>query len=841
MLFLHSLDVMAADPTLQWKTHESEHFLIHYPQSLKHFVAKVDVFSQQSHESLSAYFKWQPKHKTHLVLSDEVDQANGFAMPIPNNAMTLYMQPPTQGELLVYDDWLKMLIQHEYTHILHIDKVLNTPAFLRSIFGRFILLFPNALHPNWFQEGLATYMETDDSTGVGRGQSDTFQMMMRQEVLAGIKPLSRINTVSAHDWPFNSAYLYGVYFFRFIKDVYGEQSIMQLVDNYSENVLPYRVNSNPWRVTGKTLEQLWPDFRAYLNGYFKPQIERIKQQKSSDLKSLSASHLAYGTLAKGLNGDLWYSAISASRGAQLYVYSENTAKEHNVLELNSLATLDVSNEGKVLISQLEHCGQYAQYYDLYVLDNNKLQSITECGRYRLAKWLSKDRILALRYESGLAMLQVLDDQGVLLETIWRGDSADIISTFDVNKSGDVVAAMKFGLKPWNLYLWRDQKWVALTDDALVQSQPYFYGDDVYFVQGQIGQFEAYKIDLSNKLKTRLSHNLGGIKQVLPISGDEGIALAYSHKGYQVTRLNLKKYSNLYEKPQEKHSALPSFNISLKEDKDYTPFPSLLPSYWFPVLLSQGDLQEVGFFTSGNDALLNHQYLAQLTYERETKRSLVNVNYIYDSRLIVGLQQSLINTQFDAVSEYNEQLFAAYMQPILQMQNSFFPYLAYINSRTEFILNQSNSSVGSDINDNWFALGLIYDGLRTSLNAGDASDGWQASFSFESADIADSSLNDAEVLNLNTRYYLTMDTGHTIAQRLFLGVGLESGSPFQLGGEKSDAYIGPGIQLKQRSYALRGFDDDLLELRGDNSFLYNIEYRLPFSWKDHNIMVPPVGF
>ncbi|OUR60579.1 hypothetical protein A9Q73_11945, partial [Bermanella sp. 47_1433_sub80_T6] len=75
----------------------------------------------------------------------------------------------------------------------------------------------------------------------------------------------------------------------------------------------------------------------------------------------------------------------------------------------------------------------------------------------------------------------------------------------------------------------------------------------------------------------------------------------------------------------------------------------------------------------------------------------------------------------------------------------------------------------------------------------------------------------------------------------LGLGFSSNSPFKLGGERSDVYIGPGIQLKQRQYALRGFNDGQAELEGDNTLLYSLEYRLPFSWSDHNVMVPPVGF
>ena len=837
-----ALNTYAADPSLSWKTHESEDFLIHYPEKLSHFVSKVDLLSAKSHEDLSPYFNWQPKSKTHVVLLDEVDQANGFATPIPNNNMTLYMQPPTQGELLVYDDWLAMLIHHEYTHVLHIDKVLDIPSFLRRIFGRFILLFPNALHPNWFQEGLATYMETDEKRHTGRGQSDVFQLMMRQEVLHGIKPLSRINTVNAHDWPFNSAYLYGVYFFRFIEDVYGEEAIKKLVNNYSNNLLPYRVDSNPKLVTGKTLTDLWPEFSNYLQGYFDPQIKRIKAQDQNPYKILTKDYLAIGLLAKGVDSSTWYSAIDFSKAANLYRLSKGESEL--VVELNSLATVDVSSSGQVLVSQLEYCDQYSQYYDLYLLVDSRLERITKCGRYRMAKWNNKGQVVALKYDGGIAQLDVLSERGEKLSTLWQGTEGEILSAFDVSETGSIVATIKFGNDPWNLFFWQGTAWTALTNDTATQTNPFYSGDEVIFTQNQIGQSEAYRLDLKTNVTSRITHTLSGIKQFLPSDQSTASAIRYASTGYQIVDMEQGSYPNLYSRPLLKQPSLEVPELELNLDEPYKAYKSLMPSYWLPVLVNDGNLQEVGFFTSGNDALGLHSYIGQLTYEKHHKRGLGNLTYIYNSRWLLGLQRTLAGTSSnDSVSELETQLFAGFIYPVLQVQNSFYPYLAYVNNHSKFISEEFHISDDFDSKDNWLAMGLIYDGLRTSLNAGDASDGWQASFSSENAEVVDNTYAKGQVLSLDVRHYHSFNWGHTLAQRLFVGSGMDTQSTtdFQLGGSRSDAYIGPGIQLKQRKYALRGYDDDLNELNGENSFIYNLEYRLPFSWFDHNLMAPPVGF
>ena len=81
----------------------------------------------------------------------------------------------------------------------------------------------------------------------------------------------------------------------------------------------------------------------------------------------------------------------------------------------------------------------------------------------------------------------------------------------------------------------------------------------------------------------------------------------------------------------------------------------------------------------------------------------------------------------------------------------------------------------------------------------------------------------------------------LAQKLFLGLTLDGNSQFELGGNASEAYVGPGFQFKKRSLALRGFDENIPELRAKNAAVHSLEYRLPFDWHDHASMVPPVGY
>ena len=858
LLILVSLNALGANPELDWKVHESTNFKIYYPETLASYVLKVDRLAEESHSELSTYLKWTPKEKTNVVLIDEFDQANGFASPLPRNTITLFIQPPTNGELLVYEDWLKMLIHHEYTHTLHIDKALDIPAFLRSVFGRFVLFFPNALHPNWFQEGLATYLETDEENGIGRGQSDFFEMMMRTEIMNGFKPVSRINVINPHDWPLNTAYLYGVYFFKFIKDVYGEKAILDLVDNYSNNIVPYRVSSNPILVTGKDLETLWGEFEYYVAGYFKPQIDRIKSKPLTDTELVNNEFFSFGEFAVEKD-HIWFSATDKYLGSNLYrqrVGQSNAAELQ--IQLNSTGSLDINAQGKVLISQIEICDQYNSYYDLYVFEQGELNRLTKCSRYRQARWLSDSRILALRFDSGIPYVDELSADGQFVKNHWSGKAGDIVASIDVDQS-NVIATLKRGAEPWQLVILKGGQWKYLTDSPMLKVSPSISNGVITFTQAQLGQLEVHQLDIKTGSVKRLTHSIGGWGQAVVEDKERGYGLSYTNDGYQLKAFTLKEEPLLYfnqagyikSKKEDSGESLKGREVAKAIGQSaYSPLPSLLPTYWMPVFSSDGELSQLGVFTSGSDVLGNHIYTAQLTYESTTSTPLISTSYIYANKWVGAYSKSLSdfgrlegelipNGSTDEVFEEKEQWLLGRMFPFVSVGHSFYPFLAIANEKINLLTVNRSTLLLNESENNWIGAGVIYDGLRNSRWAADSVQGWQATLSVESANLADSNVREGDVLNLNSRHYMTFDNDHVLAQRLFMGIGFESNSLFQLGGSSSDPYIGPGVILNERSYPLRGYEeaDGLI---GENAVLHSIEYRLPFKWRDHTIMAPPIG-
>src|SRR6266478_988473 len=119
----------ALDPCFVWETLETPHFQVHYHQGMYWYAQKAARAAELSHQRLVPLLDHVPEERTHIVVQDDTDFANGNASPVLYNLIHAYAAPPdSRSTLADFDDPVYELISHEYTHILHLDTVFGLPA-----------------------------------------------------------------------------------------------------------------------------------------------------------------------------------------------------------------------------------------------------------------------------------------------------------------------------------------------------------------------------------------------------------------------------------------------------------------------------------------------------------------------------------------------------------------------------------------------------------------------------------------------------------------------------------------------------------------------------------------
>jgi len=858
-----SSSTYAIDPRLHWNTIESDNFYIHYADGYETLAQKTANSAQKAHTLLSPQLNWQPTDKTHLILSDETDTANGYATAINFNRSVLFVAPPdTTNGLEDFDDWLETLIIHEYTHILHLDKINGAADYAQNILGRHFLLFPNVYQPGWFIEGLATHHETNKQKGIGRGQSSLFNMMMRSEVENGIKPANQVN-LPIKSWPMGTVYyLYGVHFYQFIEERYGKKGISALIENYSNNIIPFMINTNAQQVFEKDIDELWDEFSSWLTEKYQPEINEHKITTLVEGKKIT--DLGYNTqqLDSYKPGEIYYVANGAFEHAQLVrrVNDESTV----LAEVHNRAKINAHKTSGVLIIQIEYCDEYNINSDLYVLDynDNNIRRLTECGRYRSASWSADgEHIIAVKTDKGISHLHLLNNQGELLKVLWQGKDTDIVTQIKSSPNGNkIIAAVFRAGSGWNIEEFNldTLQWRFITNDDYIDMYPSYNdtGNAILFSSDRSGRYQVYRYKNNSQQLEQLTRVASGAFNSVQLN--EHTALYYAgynangHDIYELQNTQIISTEPVISSDHKSSLTTGSFlkNADVSEADDYSALSSLYPRWWFPFISLNNDRNEYGFSTSGNDALGIHNYIFNLAYDTTNNWLVGNISYAYANRFSLGYQRSTdilrtIAGDF-AVARNVDDLFLSvgFSNPAIESNTRY--QLGAVVSQSEDGLRADGIPPQQKTQDNLLGAAVLFNNSHNYIRSISPSDGRNIRALLETSEFLENDFYTGEVYTLDWREFLSLGHQNVLAIRLVQGWGTDQPKNFQLGGEDNDFHILDFISpiseplFDKRKYALRGYAEGLPQLFGRRMQLGSLEWRFPGSLIERGFMSPPVG-
>ena len=530
------------DPDLTWRTLETPHFRITFHGEEEQLAEEMARVGEVVWAKMTEELKEVPRRPIELVLVDQTDSANGYAMTLPLNTIVIYVTAPTEDSTLsTYEDWNDAILTHEFTHILHLDSVEGIPQLLRFVVGRIVSV--NRMSPGWIIEGQATFQETRH-TNAGRGRSTYVDMIKRMTVLEGdFPPLGNLDGFQVEPPGGNLRYLFGQDFQQYIADVAGEDVWTDFIHRYAGGI-PYWMPSKT--VFGRRFYPLYRDWRAELTARYSRQAEQISAEGLTPFRLLSdgVDQCAAPTFSPDGSRLVW-SCSDPQTGSAIWL--ADGAGEGGEVELANFYATDFTwrQDGKAFAySSLHTVNRFNLYSDLYFHTvGGSTQALTGGKRVRSPDFSADGRDLyaITNKAQNTQLVRLTVDQR--LEALTENKNHEQMGGPAVSPDGRTVALSVWVQGQRDLYLYDTEGRVQrrLTVDGASDIDPSWSvdGETLYFASDRSGVWNIYAIDLAAERLYQITNVLGGAMR--PSVHPDGTAMvfeSFSTNGFDVAWMEL---------------------------------------------------------------------------------------------------------------------------------------------------------------------------------------------------------------------------------------------------------------------------------------------------------------
>jgi hypothetical protein len=248
-----------------WKIYHSPHFDVYYYTDEEHLLEKVVSFAESAYDRLSREFDHQIQEPTPLIFYEThsaFEQNNIIVNFIPEGVGAF--ASPARNRMVMPvdlpDPQLMGLMLHELTHIFQYEIL------FQGSYGRSVTSAP----PQWFMEGMASYMAKDEESHD--------RMVVRDAVVNDLIPAITQRGISGY-----AAYRFGHAAFDFIEERWGKEGFLDFIYEF-RNTLGGNVGRAVERTFRMDPEDFDVEFRRWLRKQYLPQL--IQTGEPSDFGRL---------------------------------------------------------------------------------------------------------------------------------------------------------------------------------------------------------------------------------------------------------------------------------------------------------------------------------------------------------------------------------------------------------------------------------------------------------------------------------------------------------------------------------------------------------------------------
>jgi len=491
-----------------WYVLNTEHFQIYYYQEARELAEQGAYFAEESYKYLQQKFKHSLTDTIPLIFyttPSHFKETNTTPGLIPDGVGGFFEF--IKGRVVIpYDGSLgnfKHVIRHELTHVFMTSKAVST----QKIHGELSERLPSL----WFTEGLAEYCSTDWDMQA--------EMVLKDAIING-------NAGGLSDWES----FYGTFFMyklgqracMYIADKYGEQKLLEIVDNIwlydnFENVFEYTL--------GIDYAGFDKDFLYSLKKYYFPILKNCDDpsQVSSNIFSDGFSH----------------KPAFSKQGNKEEIYFIG-----NRMGYTSIFRINLSNKNKVeLVIEGESSDLYEQFH-----------------YFRTGLDISKNGYIAFSAQKGAAdALFVYDTKNKTLKENYTFKGIVGISAPSWSKDSKriVFSGMEFSGKS-DLYIFEPEtnNLRRLTNDYYDDADPCFSPDGRYIVfssdRTSFGDKNIHNLfiyDLETNKINYLTH--GEHNDVSPNFSEDGKRIVYASESNNTSNIWVMEFDTILIKCRTK--------------------------------------------------------------------------------------------------------------------------------------------------------------------------------------------------------------------------------------------------------------------------------------------------
>lgn len=614
-----------AAPGLTWRTIRTQCCDVHYHVEVEGPARRVAAMADPVVDAIDELIHARPTDRVQIVVADVTDAHNGFTLTVPYDHLELRaIQPSSDEALAASDDYLRLLLVHEMTHVAHLDDVSGLPAVVNVVLGKWWP--PNLIQPLFVVEGLATWAETTIASR-GRATTAAHRGELRLAALHGdLWSFDDLSNPSRRGPGGGAPYLYGAAFLSWLVERHGVEMIRRQIDHYGGGAIPYAVQRSFAQAAGVDLRAEYAlfldDVRAEAFAYRDAVVARGGPTRARRLTRVGGRvagprFAKDGALVVGLDpqhGPPGVYALDGLPAARPVL--------RPVVRTNEAADVAVLDDGALLVAQTETWRSYSSFHDLFVVDADRVQRRATRGlRARAPDPLPDGRVVVERRSGAESAIAVVDPA--------TGRSVDLVRSVDGTQHGGPRASPDGARVVWTRMVHgRGRDLVeldratgalrALTDDEADDVDPVYTRDGraVLFASDRDGAYGIHRVDLADLSITRVVDTLGAARRPEPTP--DGRAVVYVDETLDGQDLFVA------DLPRDPAPSTPSAPLRAVEAdapppdvaaaEAYAPWATLVPRNWLPTLASDArGGPAVGAVVEAEDAIGSHRYAVQASW------------------------------------------------------------------------------------------------------------------------------------------------------------------------------------------------------------------------------------